>query len=166
MLAFRSEDQSWFKRLTYLWNWHPHGFLAGTKGDPVFYKILSISSPMVFIWRFSSFCLFVSHSVFPCCRGLNWHLTWKDWEMLWTGFRLPYDSVMWRNPHHRETRVGTAVTTFESEMDFWLLFPMCQKAISWFLLYSTWASHKLQISKHKTSDFKTNFGWARGRATS
>lgn len=57
--------------------------------------------------------------------------------MLYAGFRLSYETVTWRNPHEHEIRVGPAVTTFESEMDFWL-FPNHQRANSSLLPYSTW----------------------------
>ena len=71
--------------------------------------------------------------------------------MLCTGFRLSYEMVTWRNPHQHETRVGTAVMTFESKTDFWL-FPMGQRANSLLLPYSTWGIPS--TSNFKTQHFK------------
>lgn len=71
--------------------------------------------------------------------------------------------AMSRDPYRPETRAGTAVSASESERGFWLLFAWAEEQTAGFPLTPPGASHKLHISKHKTS--KDTVGGRRGEAT-
>lgn len=139
---------SWFTWLAYLRKWHPRRYLAGTKGDPAFCKIHSISSPnsifllIFFLWPGS--LLQFLHTL------LTRHLAGKGWEMLRTGLPSPHERVTRRTLHHCETSVAMATGGLWIRGTCGCCFLGVKEQTASFFLIPPGASHKLQISEHKT----------------
>lgn len=137
--------------------WHTYGLdihigIWQEQKKTLFYEIHSVSSPdSVSTWWLSAFyCLCLFSMSFFSLHSAKLPFHRKRLRNAVYSFRFPSESIMWRNPHQHETRVAQQRQLLKQR---WIsgCFPIVKEQTAGFSLIPLWASHKLQISKHKTS---------------